>query len=808
MERCKEVKKILSQWEPMSPDNNDGEPAEVFDRHPLSAMMINADGECGNRDDLVMILNTWKSEWHREGVQVPVKDPSSLPKPIFKKLDTSRTKRRSSRFVMPDKLRVELVDGNFDDTIHCVVDKKIKKASYYHIDDLDQAWISTLNEERQCLGQTPIKEWMLEKVITTLEYLTYVKMREKIKEIDMQCLEFDENARCDICQSYEGEDGNELVFCDGCFLCVHQACYGILQIPEGSWMCRQCEAGVKSTTPCCLCPNTGGAMKLSEDGQRWCHVSCALWIPEVGFGNVELMEPVIRLDSIPQARRNLLCSICRSRYGAPVQCSNPKCKIAFHVTCAFQSNLVMRQELVEKDVRLVALCRKHSRKEQLSSTHHSSGMCELFSPGKTLDAHQNFGNSMQPVAITRQQRLIDLEYNFQKLVDESELNMCLDNSSIKSQFKYSAILNANEQKSVPKDIRTSIFAYWRLKRRSKYNQPLIYPIPVTWKESADEIAASTKEELARVEQANADMKAFESFKRIRIGLDKTRMIVDLTLQRERRKEALLKRMSRISTLQLSILEAHNNLVPSELLKNVHMGESIYDNWELFSAYSRSFMQRTNDTKHHSSSHETKRTLRTLPVDLDAGEKPDTLETPKCHTPSETRQNTDSLSINVIPKECLVVPDNIKQRLRSALSLVTNSFNMWVTSDRYADDGGDHKSETNNQHKIKSDKSFPANRTKYCSSKTHTSSPSSPKLNMLMENELPIVQVKLSPIPDGTAFKYYGNSVTSSDECTPIKKRKQSNNSNSSFLDKSPNERIPVLTKFAMITLSPGATKFL
>ncbi|VDQ16758.1 unnamed protein product, partial [Trichobilharzia regenti] len=300
--------------------------------------------------------------------------------------------------------------------------------------------------------------------------------------------------------------------------------------------------------------------------------------------------------------------------------------------------------------------------------------------------------------------------------------MCLDNSSIKSQFKYSAILNANEQKSVPKDIRTSIFAYWRLKRRSKYNQPLIYPIPVTWKESADEIAASTKEELARVEQANADMKAFESFKRIRIGLDKTRMIVDLTLQRERRKEALLKRMSRISTLQLSILEAHNNLVPSELLKNVHMGESIYDNWELFSAYSRSFMQRTNDTKHHSSSHETKRTLRTLPVDLDAGEKPDTLETPKCHTPSETRQNTDSLSINVIPKECLVVPDNIKQRLRSALSLVTNSFNMWVTSDRYADDGGDHKSETNNQHKIKSDKSFPANRTKYCSSKTHTSSP--------------------------------------------------------------------------------------
>ncbi|CAH8848316.1 unnamed protein product [Trichobilharzia szidati] len=782
--------------------------AKVFDRHPLSTMMINADSECGNRDDLVVILNTWKSEWHREGVQVPVKDPSSLPKPSFKKLDSPGTKRRCSRFVMPDKLRVEYVDGNFDDTIHCVVDKKIERASYYHMDDLDEAWISTLNEERQCLGQTSIKEWMLEKVITTLEYLTYVKMREKIKEIDMQCLEFDENARCDICQSYEGEDGNELVFCDGCFLCVHQACYGILQIPEGSWMCRQCEAGVKSTTPCCLCPNTGGAMKLSEDGQRWCHVSCALWIPEVGFGNVELMEPVIRLDSIPQARRNLLCSICRSRYGAPVQCSNSKCKIAFHVTCAFQSNLVMRQELVEKDVRLVGLCRKHSRKEQLSAAHHSSGVCDLNSPGKTLDANQNFGNSMQPVAVTRKQKLIELECNFHKLVDESQLNMWLDNSSIKSQLKNSAILNENERKDVPKDIRTSIFAYWRLKRRTRYNQPLIYPIPVTWKESADEIAATTKEELARVEQANADMKAIESFKRIRFGLDRARIMADLVLQRERRKLALFKRMWRISEIQLSTLEAHNNLLPSELLKNVHMGESIYDNWELFSAYSKSCTQRTDDTKHHSSSNEKKKTLRTLPVDLDSGETPDTSETPKCHIPPQkTRETIDSLSINIISKECLVVPDNIKQRLRSALTLVANSYNMWVTSDKYADDGGGHKSKTNN-HKIKSDRSFPAGRTKYCSSKTHTSSPSSPKLNMLMENELPIVQVKLSPIPDGTAFKYYGNSVNSSDECTPIKKRRQSNNSNSSFLDKTPNDPIPVLTKFAMITLSPGATKFL
>ena len=36
-----------------------------------------------------------------------------------------------------------------------------------------------------------------------------------------------------------------------------------------------------------------------RNGKVWVHVSCALWIPEVGFGNVSKMEPITRIENIP-----------------------------------------------------------------------------------------------------------------------------------------------------------------------------------------------------------------------------------------------------------------------------------------------------------------------------------------------------------------------------------------------------------------------------------------------------------------------------------------------------------------------------
>ena len=104
----------------------------------------------------------------------------------------------------------------------------------------------------------------------------------------------------------DSEEGNEMVFCDCCNICVHQACYGITSIPDGSWLCRTCSLGQRPA--CVLCPNAGGAMKSTRSGHKWAHVSCALWIPEVSIGCVERMEPITKISGIPVCRQ--FYSVC------------------------------------------------------------------------------------------------------------------------------------------------------------------------------------------------------------------------------------------------------------------------------------------------------------------------------------------------------------------------------------------------------------------------------------------------------------------------------------------------------------------
>eukprot|EP00955_Chlamydomonas_euryale_P055018 356008-Chlamydomonas_euryale.AAC.4 len=48
---------------------------------------------------------------------------------------------------------------------------------------------------------------------------------------------------------------------------------------------------------CALCPVTGGLKKRTTDG-RWAHVLCAMWVPETGFQNPLMREPIEGCDKV------------------------------------------------------------------------------------------------------------------------------------------------------------------------------------------------------------------------------------------------------------------------------------------------------------------------------------------------------------------------------------------------------------------------------------------------------------------------------------------------------------------------------
>ncbi|VDK26954.1 unnamed protein product, partial [Anisakis simplex] len=57
---------------------------------------------------------------------------------------------------------------------------------------------------------------------------------------------------------------------------------------------------IRESPRCELCPFGDGALKRT-DSDGWAHVICALYIPEVRFGDVHSMDPVI-ISDVPLER--------------------------------------------------------------------------------------------------------------------------------------------------------------------------------------------------------------------------------------------------------------------------------------------------------------------------------------------------------------------------------------------------------------------------------------------------------------------------------------------------------------------------
>lgn len=68
----------------------------------------------------------------------------------------------------------------------------------------------------------PLDEITMERVMEEFEHCCHENMTHAMETEEGLGIEYDEDVVCDVCQSPDGEDNNEMVFCDKCNICVHQ----------------------------------------------------------------------------------------------------------------------------------------------------------------------------------------------------------------------------------------------------------------------------------------------------------------------------------------------------------------------------------------------------------------------------------------------------------------------------------------------------------------------------------------------------------------------------------------------------------
>ncbi|KAL8706738.1 MAG: hypothetical protein Q9201_000263 [Fulgogasparrea decipioides] len=262
---------------------------------------------------------------------------------------------------------------------------------------------------------------------------------------------------CAVCYELEPM-GDQRLSCRHCSLTVHRNCYGIAEgRPINKWSCDTCSNDtapqVSTSYECVLCPVTHNAQDLLEppkvshkkktdrerekerleremvlqateqyhrrqdelgrprnprepfkrtSGNRWVHVTCALWHPEIKFSNAPSLEASEGFQSIPAARYEQTCKLCKTSSGACISCH--QCAANVHVACAIQYGYRLgfdvtpvkgsRKDVVSTvtmgsetgNVTAVVYCREHSVK---SIVHPISEMIE----DSSLNALQLFART-------------------------------------------------------------------------------------------------------------------------------------------------------------------------------------------------------------------------------------------------------------------------------------------------------------------------------------------------------------------------------------------------------------------------------
>nr|XP_040056264.1 protein Jade-1 isoform X3 [Gasterosteus aculeatus aculeatus]XP_040056265.1 protein Jade-1 isoform X3 [Gasterosteus aculeatus aculeatus]XP_040056266.1 protein Jade-1 isoform X3 [Gasterosteus aculeatus aculeatus] len=526
-------------------------PSEVFRTDLITAMKVH-DSYQLTPEDYYVLADQWRQEWEK-GVQVPV-SPQSIPQPVTRVLVE---KGKEVMFVKPKKLiRTSGAEALGYVDIRTLAEGMCR----YDLNEEDAAWLQAANKEFAEMAMPPLDEITMERVMEEFERRCHENMTHAMETEEGLGIEYDEDVVCDVCRSPDGEDNNEMVFCDKCNICVHQACYGIQKVPKGSWLCRICALGI--LPKCQLCPKKGGAMKPTRSGTKWVHVSCALWIPEVSIGNPEKMEPITNVSHIPGNRWALICCLCKEKAGACIQCSANNCRTAFHVTCGLHASLEMNTILTEEDeVKFKSYCPKHSGLEGAESRERDSGGEEdkesardkkgrrrgrVRGGGEEEEEEEEEAASPRPLSHAAPRRA-DKAPSERELLASRQQEKRVSLRKLKLQEmeeEFYQFVRAEEVAAhlkLPAEAVDFLFQYWKLKRKANFNQPLLTP-----KKDEEESLARREHEVL--------LRRLQLFTHLRQDLERVRNLTYMVTRREKMKRSSWRVQEQIFQHQVRLLD--------------------------------------------------------------------------------------------------------------------------------------------------------------------------------------------------------------------------------------------------------------
>ncbi|XP_053271346.1 bromodomain-containing protein 1 isoform X2 [Pleuronectes platessa] len=422
-------------------------------------------------------------------------------------------------------------------------EEELDEETEYDMDEEDYAWLELVNEKRRSEGASQVSHNVFEFLVDRFEKELH------LESLDQGCEKqaaIDEDAVCCICMDGECHNSNAILFCDMCNVAVHQECYGVPYIPEGQWLCRHCLQSPTRAADCILCPNQGGAVKKTDD-DRWGHVVCALWVPEVGFSNTTFIEPIDGVSHIPPARWKLTCYLCKERgVGACIQCHKANCYTAFHVSCAQKAGLFMKMEPIKEvtdtgeptfSVKKTAYCGAHTPSGCVrrpltiyDDAKPKNGLCRKMDKGRASGKGHSKGKKKS-----------------KSKKPEPEVESEAATPATVPTFPAHRLQTILNQVSVQKKkaFVELVLNYWTLKRQSRNGLPLLRRLQTSLQSKKNAQPKQNEEESRTLKDQ------LKEWHRLRHDLERARLLLELIRKREKLKREEMKLQETLLEMQLT-----------------------------------------------------------------------------------------------------------------------------------------------------------------------------------------------------------------------------------------------------------------